>query len=764
MKDKELSIVEEARKRFQMAEKYYGSSRIQAVEDTKFYWGDSDNGYQWPDEVRKMRQFDKRVCLTVNITAQHVNQITNNIRQNRPACRVMPVDDFADKKTAEIFGGVIRNIQTNSAADDAHDLAAEHAVVGGEGFWRVITEYESPSSFNQVIKIKTCPNPNNVYIDPNAKELDRSDAEWCFIFEDITKETFEREHPDIDPASWVPDKMHWMKEDTFRQAEYFYLTYVKDKALLLENGESILESNLEKQQVTRNGDMLSHISGESIKIIKERATERKQWKWCKLVGNHEKPIEQTDWLGEYMPVVCVVGKELNINGQIERKGLVRDLKDPARMVNYSYSETVQTLALQNKVPYMAASEAIEGFEQIWQSANLENRAYLPFNHVDSEGNPIPTPQRQPPAVMPAAQVSLLQLSTEEMRAASGQQNSNFGIKSEASSGIGIQRLKASGEMATFHFPDNLARALRYEGKVLIDLIQKYYDTKRIVRILGIDGKQESAVLDPEAQQPYNEIDIGEEDVQKIFNPTVGTYDVVIDTGPSYQTQRQESFAALMDLAGRNPAVMRSADFPMADQLAKRLEKTLPPGLQDQKGGAEQRLQQATQQGQQMQQQLEMMTQQMQEMQQALQQAESGQMKTQAEIQAKLEMAELDAHLQQMKLDHDLALKRQQMMMDEQLMREKIELEAHIAMEKAEKEACLKLELAAKDAESKEDIAELNAFVDLEKAKIQPPPALTADVNQDLAEEKPLPKIMRRKISMKAPSGGIYEGTIEDQGE
>jgi len=46
-----------------------------------------------------------------------------------------------------------------------------------------------------------------------------------------------------------------------------------------------------------------------------------------------------------------------------------------------------------------------------------------------------------------------------MRAASGQQNANFGIKSEAQSGIGIQRLKAQGEIATFHFPDNLARSL-----------------------------------------------------------------------------------------------------------------------------------------------------------------------------------------------------------------------------------------------------------------------------------------------------------------
>jgi len=741
MEEKKESVVEEARERFRLAEKYYAPGRLQAVEDTKFYWGDSENGYQWPDEVRKMRQFDKRVCLTINLTAQHVNQIVNNIRQNRPSCRVMPVDDYADKKTAEILAGVIRNIQTTSAADDAHDLAAEHAVVGGEGYWRVVTEYESPSSFNQVIRIKPCPNPNNVYIDPNCKELDRSDAEWGFVFEDIKKESLEREHPEIDPISWVPDKMHWVKEDTFRRAEYFYCTYVKDKALLLENGESMLESEMEKNDVIRSGDTLTHSSGESIKIVKERDTERKQWNWCQLIGGEDKPVNPTKWLGEYLPIIMVVGKEININGEVNRKGLVRDIKDPARMVNYSYSETVQTLALQNKVPYMAAAEAIEGYEQIWQSANLENRAYLPFNATDDEGNPLPTPQRQPPAVMPAAQVQLLHLSTEEMRGASGQQNSNFGIKSEASSGVGIQRLKQQGEVATFHFPDNLARGLRYEAKVLIDLIKKYYDTKRIVRILGLDGKQEQATLDPDHPQPYAEYDIGEQDIQKVFNPSVGQYDVVIDTGPSFQTQRQEAFATMSDMASRNPVliqqagdlIMRSSDYPGADKIADRLAKFLPPNIADNQGGAEQQLAQAVQQGQQMQQHIELMTQQMQEMQQELQTAQSGIAKSQAEIEAKKQMAELDAHLADMKMHHEANIKRQQLLMDEQFMREKADLDAQLAMQKAAKDNEVKIILAKLDIESREDIAELNAYVELQKVGMQND-ALTADVNKDIKEE------------------------------
>ena len=174
---KPSDIVAEAKKRFERAKQAYSSNRMLAVEDTRFAMGDSDNGWQWPEDIRNSRKIDKRVCLTVNMTAQHCNQIVNNIRMNRPAVKISPADDGADKKTAEILGGLIRNIQAASASDDAHDTAAEHSVYGGEGYWRVVTEYESDTSFNQVIRIKACPNPQLVYIDPDCKELDKSDAQ-----------------------------------------------------------------------------------------------------------------------------------------------------------------------------------------------------------------------------------------------------------------------------------------------------------------------------------------------------------------------------------------------------------------------------------------------------------------------------------------------------------------------------------------------------------------------------------------------------------
>jgi hypothetical protein len=648
--EKKDDVVGTAKERYERAKGAYSSSRALAIEDTKFALGDSDNGWQWPEQIRQTRTAERKVCLTVNMTAQHCNQIINNIRQNRPQCRVLPVDNGADKKTAEIMAGLIRNIQTSSNADDAHDTAAEHSIYGGEGYWRVLTEYESPKSFKQRIRIAAIPNPLMVYIDPAARELDKSDADWGFLFEDISKEQCKREHKGIDPASWSEEPKGWVTADTIRRAEYFHAEYQTDTAYLIndgsEEGLEVLKSDM------KPGELKAYQDGGA--ILDERATISKKWKWCKILGGHDAPLDEKDWPGAYLPIISIVGKEVNVNGEIVRKGIVRDLKDPARMVNFSYSEAIRTVALQNKIPYIAAAEAVEGYEEQWKNANVSDCSYLPFNAFDDAGNAIPPPQRQEPAVMPAAQIQMLQLSTEQMRAASGQQNANFGIKSEAASGVGIRRLKEQGEVATFHFPDNLVRGLRYEAKILLDLIPKVYDTKRVVRILGIDGKDEQATLDPEAQQAYSE-NITAEDVQKIFNPTLGMYDVVIDTGPTYQTQRQEAQVVMTEVAAKDPNFMgiagdifwRAQDVPMSDQLAKRYEKVIPPELQDQKGQkpippeVQQKLQQSEQMIQQLDQTVQAMTAEL----------ESKQIEAQ-----KVEIDRMNAETNRMKAEGELQIK------------------------------------------------------------------------------------------------------------
>jgi hypothetical protein len=712
------SIVSVARQRYERAKSYYDRQRILSIEDTRFVMGDSDNQWQWPQDVWRQRAtIDRKPCLTINVTAQHCNQVINQIRQNRPSAKISPVDDFADIETAKIIGGMLRAIQRVSDADTAHDLGAEFALYGGEGYWRVITEYEDPTSFDQVIRIKPITDPNLVYLDPASKEPDRSDAQWGFVFEDISRDQCKQDHPDCDPESWIEDsRTGWVTRDTIRRAEYFWCEFHDDVLYLLEDGTTAMKSEVEREEgysVVMYGEGADAggaiMAGDvmTMGIVFKRPTKRKQWKWCKLLGGEEKPIEERDWPGQYLPIITVVGKELNVNGEVVRKGIVRDLKDPARMVNYSYSAAVEGLALQNKVPYVASAEAIEGFEDIWGSANIDNRAYLPFNAFDDQGNQLPRPERQAPQQVQSAQVQMLALSVEQMRAASGQQNSNFGIKSEASSGIGIQRLKQQGEIATFHFPDNLSRALKYEGKVIVDLIPKVYESKRVIRILGLDGEEDAAVLDPQLSEPFAEL---KSKVDKIFNPGVGKYDVAIDTGPSYQTQRQESADFIRDAVSASPELLNVAgdlvwkamDFPMAEEFSERFKK-LPSiaALVDQEDeGAEVPPQ--------VQAQMQQMQEQMQAMQEAGAELQTENEQLKASDQAKMMTAERDAQLKQQAAAQQAEIDRQKMLMDAQQKREQAEIDAQVEIEKARIANETKLRIAAMDNDTAVQIAAMQS--------------------------------------------------------
>lgn len=595
-------LVEECHKRFARCEDFESDTRKLWKEDLRFANADPDNGWQWEDAMRKARELDKRPCLTINKTKQHNRQITNDARQNKPSIRVQPVDSGADKKTAEILNGIIRHIEQNSSADTAYDTAQEFAVDAGLGYWRVITDYATPDSFDQEIFIKRVKNPLNIYLDQDIQEADGSDARFGFVFEDMPKEEFESKYPDCEPIGWPDDGgSKWLNKETIRVCEYFRRVEVKDTLYADEQGNTMLASKMEPEmlEAAKSGDYRS------------RPVTSHKIEWHLIAGHQI--LSKKDWPGIYIPIVRVVGEEIEIDGKVDRKGHTRGMKDAQRMYNYNSSAAIEYGALQTKTPIIAAAEAIEGYEEYWNNANTQNLPYLPFNAYDENGNQYPMPQRM---VAPApAQLFLQGMATasEEMKMASGQYDASMGSKSNETSGRAIMARQREGDTATFHFIDNVARAIKYTGKILIDLIPKIYDTERVLRIIGEDGKEDRVKIDPNQQQAYTKQQNPlTREVEEIYNPSVGRYDVVVAVGPSYSTKRQEAFQALTEMSSRNPAllqvagdlIMKAADFPMADKLAERLEKTLPPNLKDGEGEEGPEAAQAKQQIQQLEGQLQ----------------------------------------------------------------------------------------------------------------------------------------------------------------
>jgi hypothetical protein len=583
-------VLSTARDRLSMAISAYSESREDELDDLRFYAGSPDNQWQWPADVLATRgavqgqTINARPCLTINKLPQHVHQITNDQRQNRPSVKVIPVDDNADVEVAEIFNGMVRHIEYISDADVAYDTACENQVAYGEGYIRVLTEYCDDDTFDQDIKIARVRNSFSVYMDPLIQDPCGSDAKWCFITEDLSKDEYARLFPNASPLSTLEtlgvgdqNLSQWLNTDTIRIAEYFYCDYERKKLNLYPGNVTAFEGTPEDKQ-------LKAVYGTP---KKSRDAEIKKIKWCKINGYEI--LEEQEWAGSYIPVVRVIGNEYEVEGRIYISGLVRNAKDAQRMYNYWTSQEAEMLALAPKAPFIGYGGQFEGYETQWKTANTQNWPYLEVNPdvTDGQGAVLPLPQR---ALPPMAQTGLIQAkmgASEDIKSATGQYNASLGQTSNERSGKAILARQREGDVGTYHYQDNLARAVRYVGRQLVDLIPKIYDTQRIARIIGLDGETKMVKIDPTQAEPVRKIQNQEGIViDKVYNPSVGKYDVVVATGPGYATKRQEALEAMAQLLQGNPQLwtvagdlfVKNMDWPGAQEMAKRFAKTIDPKL------------------------------------------------------------------------------------------------------------------------------------------------------------------------------------------
>jgi hypothetical protein len=594
-KDKSSSdILATARSRLDMAISALSESREDEIDDLRFYAGSPDNHWQWPADVLATRgavqgqTINARPCLTINKLPQHVKQVTNDQRQNRPSGKVIPADDNADVEIAEIFNGLVRHIEYISDADVAYDTACENQVSYGEGYIRLLTEYCDENTFDQDIKIGRIRNSFSVYMDPTIQDPCGADAKYCFITEDIPKTEYERLYPNSAPITTlqslgVGDQSisNWLNENTVRIADYYYIDY--DRATL-----NLYPGNLTAFEGTPEDKQFKAIYG---KPKKSRESDRVKVKYCKINGYEI--LEERDWAGKYIPVVRVVGNEYEVDGRLYLSGLVRNAKDAQRMYNYWVSQEAEMLALAPKAPFIGYGGQFEGYEDKWKTANTTNWPYLEVNPdvTDGSGAVLPLPQRAQP---PMASSGLLQAkagASEDIKSTTGQYNASLGMGSNERSGKAILARQREGDVGTYHYGDNLARAVRHITRQIVDLAPKIYDTQRVARIIGEDGETDMVKIDPMQQEPVKKIiDPMNPSVviDKIYNPSVGKYDVVVSTGPGYATKRQEALEAMAQLLQGNPQLwqvagdlfVKNMDWPGAQEMAKRFAKTIDPKLME----------------------------------------------------------------------------------------------------------------------------------------------------------------------------------------
>lgn len=593
-------IVKQAKSDLTYGSDWESVARSRFDYDYKFANGDSHNKYQWDEDVLADR--DGRPCLTVNKTQQHNLMIINDAKQNKPGIRIRPVGDEATYEAAQIYQEIVYHIEYISSAENIYDNAVTWAVEAGIGYWQVTTEPLSIDSFDQEIKIKRIKDPRSVYLDPDINEVDGSDAKWGLIFEDVPKSNFAEMYPQYvnivgnsTLSATFAGQDRWITQNHIRLCMYYRKDQKKDKlvSFLTDDGMQIqkrvsLLNDMEKliyKEVSRNKATREHYQYRERKVLTD------QVKWYKIAGDWV--VEEGEWLGKYIPIVRLPGTETVIDGILDRKGHTRALINAQQMYNYNTSANTEFGALQTKAPWLTPSAAIGENISYWETANTKNHAYLPYEHLDENGEPIPAPSRPGPPMPSPAYVEGLKINQNEMMMASGQYQAQFGEAENAKSGVAINARQRQGDRATYHFIDNQAIAIRFTGKILIDLIPKIYDTKRIMRITATNGTIMDVTIDPEAPQAMEKkqsdqpIKDNNKIVQEIvFNPNIGLYDVQSDTGPSFATKRMEAANALTQLAAGDKTFMeryadflfKTLDFPDAPSMAERAQKFLPPNV------------------------------------------------------------------------------------------------------------------------------------------------------------------------------------------
>lgn len=614
-------VVKMCHKRFGLASEAEAEGRQERRKDIRFL----RLREQWPEYAQRGRNIPgrERPMLVVNRLLQFRNQVANEIRMNSPSIRVRPVDDKADVKTAEVFEGIIRHIMSISGGNAAIDIAAEWQIDTGVGYIAVEPDYIDPDSWDQELYINQCEDPFKWWLDPNSKKADGSDLEWAIYALDMKKEDYRAAYPGDDPKSYerfdYAGYNGWLTKDTVRVAKYYWLEKEAFTATNPNTGE----------EVTRY---------------------RKRCYVALLAGDEIKHKTELLFSGDaYIPVVPVYGLDVTIDGKRYLEGLVRNAIDPQRMLNYAKSASAEHVSLVNKAPWIGTPEQFENHPE-WDDTNTP-QAKLVYNAADHNGVNLPPPQRTQGPTANNAWIQIEQQAILDMQAAMGIYEASLASNPNQQSGRALLSLQRQASQGTFHFTDNLARSLRHLGRILVSMVPRYYDAKRVARIIGEDGAQEMAHLDQSMPTAYMEGEDMMGNIQKIYNLGVGRYDVISDVGPSFATKRQEatesslelvrSYPRTMDLAG--DIVVSQMDWPMSSEMSERFKKAIPPQLlgDDQKQSPE--LMQA-------QQQMEQMAQQMEEMSAAMQRLQSG-----ADLeQSKMELERIKIEVERVKAENEAA--------------------------------------------------------------------------------------------------------------
>src|SRR5277367_3982699 len=510
---------------------------------TKDYWqeiydaGDIDMKFvaldPWPAAEKRQREQAVRPCLVVDEINQNVNQLINSVRQNKRAVKVVPRGFGANDKTAENRGDLIREIEYKSNAQSAYICGFENICNRSFGGWKIVRRYVNEKSFDQELRIVRIPNPKSSYPDPDCKEQDFSDAKFWFLLDLCPRAEYRERYPkatimDFDSEQYK-QATNWVTEDTVQVAEYWKVIVTKRKLYHVKTEQGPVA--MFEDELPSNFDVATE-KKEGGRILGERET--KQHTVKQYITNGLEILEENDEPGKYIPIIWGTGKELYLDDGSGPKrmlmSLVRGARDAQMMVNYAATAEAEMLGMTPKTPWIAIAGQLHNPEN-WQNAAMTPVTVLEYKAM-LEGMPpgtiLPPPQRQPYVAAIEPHEMIKESSRRSVQAGMGLAPLPTNAqKLNDKSGIALQTIDDQEDRGTFHFIDNFEMMLEHNGRVLDDKIPWVYDAEG--RSVGMRNSKE--------EHRVQKINVKEDPDSSL---TLGEHEITISTGPSFQSEREQS--------------------------------------------------------------------------------------------------------------------------------------------------------------------------------------------------------------------------------
>ena len=581
----EQEVLQTARENLVLWDGYFGENAVRGRDDMNFVLRD-----QWSAVERSEFSRLFKPAMTFNKLYDTTKKVLGEQRKNKPDLMVRSLNGNANQKQINLRADLVRTISYQSQNDLVYQNAFKQALMMGYGAFEICLDYESPRSFNQIIKYELIPDPTRTSFDPTALKPHKGDGNFCSRQYLYTKEEFYATFPNVmNPVSYTDPRslldFQWETRDSIVVCKYTQKEWFPVKILMLTDGTTVTEEEwidmqpeLERRKSLASGAQV--VDQMILRDIPEVHAERmsKDYTIRQYLMTQNQIIKFTDWPSKYLPIIFVDGDSNYLNGQQYTRSFIHEAKDAQKFVNYVGSEIAAEVKNRRREQWLGTPDNILGNEQMWRNPELQ--AGILIAKPDPKTGSMP--QKMQAWELSQTLLQQFQRGSQDMREILGF-SENEALQGHDMSGKARRERKMEGSMSAYVWFDNLNQAIEQGGRVTLDLLPHIIgDNERPMIISKADGRTEGITL--------NKI-IGRDEegnIQRDKNTMLdsGEYDIEIDTGPSFAVQKDIALEFFQQTIQANPQTFpliadlwaKNLDVQYMPQIAERFKTLVPPQI------------------------------------------------------------------------------------------------------------------------------------------------------------------------------------------